>query len=127
MDTRPVSKGVFWGGWIMGILSCLMLLMSGAMKFVRPPGFEESVAQLGWDKVNMLYLGAVELACAALYLIPQTSVLGAILLTAYLGGAVATHVRIGDNFITPIIIGIVLWGGLFLRDPRIRALIPFRS
>ncbi|HEY6225817.1 MAG TPA: DoxX family protein, partial [Verrucomicrobiae bacterium] len=72
-------------------------------------------------------LGIVELTCTILYLIPQTAVLGAILLTGYLGGAIASTLRVGDGFIPTVIMGIFLWGGLFLRDPRIRALIPLRN
>lgn len=71
-------------------------------------------------------LGVTELLCAVLYAIPQTSVLGAILLTGYMGGAIATHARIGEGFIPQIIIGVLVWLGLFLRDARLRALIPIR-
>jgi DoxX-like protein len=74
-----------------------------------------------------LGLGIVELACTVIYIIPRTSVLGAILLTGYLGGAVATHLRIGEPYFMPIIFGVLVWGGLFLRDERLRALIPLRS
>lgn len=72
-------------------------------------------------------LGILEVACVVVYLIPRTAVLGAILLTGYLGGAVATHLRVGDPCFGPILLGVVLWGGLFLRDPRLRTLIPLRS
>ena len=72
-------------------------------------------------------LGVLELACTALYVIPRTSVLGAILLTGYLGGATVTHLRIGEPFWGPPLVGVFLWGGLYLRDPRLRALIPFKS
>ena len=72
-------------------------------------------------------LGVLELACTILYAIPRTSVLGAILLTGYLGGATATHVRVGDSFIMTVVLGVVVWGGLFLRDARLRALIPLCS
>jgi hypothetical protein len=72
-------------------------------------------------------LGILELSCTLLYVIPRTSVLGAILLTGYLGGATATTVRIGDPFYLPVLFGIMVWGGLFLRDPRLRSLIPLRS
>lgn len=75
----------------------------------------------------MTVLGIVELACVVIYLIPQTAVLGAILLTAYLGGATATHVRISDAFFIPIIVGMLIWLGLYLRDGRIRELLPLRS
>lgn len=123
----PVSKWTIRAGWIMGILPCLLLLFSGVAKLIKPTGFAEAVAQMGWNEATMTYLGIVEIACTILYLIPQTSVLGAILLTGYLGGATATHVRIGDQFFTPILVGVILWGGLFLRDARLRALMPYRT
>jgi hypothetical protein len=71
-------------------------------------------------------LGILELVCTVLYAIPRTAVLGAILLTGYLGGAIATHVRIGDDFTPPVIMALLLWGGLYLRDARLRALLPLR-
>lgn len=73
-----------------------------------------------------LALGILEIVCTVTYAVPRTAMLGAILLTGYLGGATATHVRIGDSFISPVILGVLVWGGLFLRDPRLRALIPLR-
>jgi hypothetical protein len=73
-------------------------------------------------------LGAIEICCALLYAIPRTAVLGAVLLTGYLGGAIATHVRVGDpSFVTPLVLGMIAWAGLYLRDPRLRALLPLRS
>ena len=104
-----------------------MLLMSGVMKFLKPTEVVEGFAKLGWPDNLAQGLGVVELVCTALYVIPRTSVLGAILLTGYLGGAIATHVRIGDPFLVPVILGVVLWLGLYLRDARLRALIPLRS
>ena len=86
----------------------------------------EGFAHLGLPESLALGLGILELACAVVYVIPQTSVLGAILLTGYLGGATCTHLRVGDPFFMPVVIGALVWGGLFLRDPRLRALIPLR-
>ena len=80
---------------------------------------------MGWTADTMFKLGFVEIGCAVLYLIPRTSVIGAILLTGYLGGAVATHVRIGDpSFVTALILGVLIWLGLWLRDPRLKAMLP---
>jgi len=110
----------------MSALPVLMLLFSAAMKFANPPPVVEGFGKLGWPENLAFGLGVVELACTIIYIIPRTAVLGAILVTAYLGGAVATHVRIGDPFIGPIIFGVFIWGGLFLRDARVRALIPLR-
>ena len=124
--STPPPKVLTWVGWILSILPSLMLVMSGVMTFVKPPGFTEGLAKIGFPESVVNGLGFVELASVLLYLIPQTSVLGAILLTGYLGGATAAHVRIHDNFLAPVIIGMVLWLGLYFRDARIRSLIPFR-
>ena len=122
---QPVpSRKMTWAGYVMSALPVLMLLFSAAMKFAKPAAVIEGFAHLGYPESLALSLGLVELTCAILYVFPRTAVLGAILLTGYLGGAIATHVRIGEPFIMPFILGVLLWGGLFLRDPRIRALIP---
>lgn len=129
-QSSPVSKGALWGGRVASALPVLMLLFSASGKFMLPPPVVEGFLRLGYAEDLALPLGIVEVACTALYLIPRTSILGAILLTGYLGGATATHVRVGDPFsmwIIPIILGVLVWGGLFLRDPRLRALIPLRS
>ena len=123
----PVSKKMLWTGRVMSALPVLMLLFSAVLKFAKPPGFAEGMAKLGIPESLALGLGILELACVIIYIIPRTAVLGAILLTGYLGGAILTHLRVGDNFIGPIVFGVFIWGGLFLRDPRIRALIPLRS
>ncbi len=126
MDSTPVtpSKGILWTGRIMSTLPVLMLLFSAAMKFSGSPDLVKGFEHLGWKIQLAPNLGVLELVCTLLYAIPRTSVLGAILLTAYLGGATATHVRVGDPFVSTIIVGAVLWGGLFLRNPRLRALLP---
>lgn len=130
MDTQApaasVSKKMCWSGRVMSALPVLMLLMSAAMKFMPPPDAAKGFEHLGWPMSLAAPLGVVELACTALYVIPQTSVLGAVLLTGYLGGATATHVRVGDPFFMPIVLGVLIWGGLFLRDPRVRALMPLK-
>ncbi len=110
----------------MTLLPVLMLLLSAVMKFAKPQPVVEGFAHLGLPLSLALGLGVVELACAVIYLIPQTSVLGAILLTGYLGGATCATLRVGDAFVGPVILGILAWGGLYLRDARMRALIPFR-
>lgn len=124
----PVSKAARLGGYVMSTLPVLMLLMSAVMKIARSPQVIEGMPQMGYPVWQAVPLGIVELVCTVLYIIPQTAVLGAILLTGYLGGATATHVRMEDpGFSTAVILGVFLWGGLFLRDPRVRALIPFRK
>lgn len=127
-QTTPVSKGVLWTGYIMSALPALLLIFSAVMKLLKPAPIVEGFTKFGYPENLIIVLGIVELACAIIYLIPQTAVLGAILLTGYLGGATATNVRVGDpSFFVPVIVGILVWGGLYLRDPRLRALIPLRS
>jgi hypothetical protein len=125
--SAPVSKKALWTGRVMSTLPVLMLLFGAVMKLVKPPGFAEGMAKFGIPVSLATGIGVLELVCTIIYITPRTAVLGAILLTGYLGGAVFTHLRIGDNFISPIVFGVFIWGGLFLRDPRIRALIPLRS
>jgi DoxX-like family len=122
----PISKTAFWTGYTMSALPVLLLLFSGVMKLMKPPAVAEGFVLLGYPESLALSLGVVELACTVAYVIPQTSVLGAILLTGYLGGATATNVRVGDSFIMPVLVGVFVWGGLFLRDQRLRALLPLR-
>ena len=127
-QVTAVSKGRLWAGRIASALPVLMLLMSAGMKFTKGPQVMEGMAKFGYAESVVIPLGIVELACTILYVIPQTSILGAILLTGYLGGATATHVRIGDvAFISPVIAGVLVWAGLYLRDPRLHALIPLRK
>lgn len=126
-QTAPGSKKMLWAGRIMSVLPVLMLLFSGVMKLMKPAPVVEGFAHLGYPASLALGLGIIELTCAVVYVIPRTSVLGAILLTGYLGGATATHLRIGEPFFMPIILGMLVWGGLYLRDDRLRSLLPLRS
>jgi hypothetical protein len=125
--TARVSKVRLWIGRVLSALAALMLLVSGIMKLVNPPAVATEFARLGYSSSSGFGIGIIEILCAVLYAIPSTSVLGAILLTGYLGGAVATHVRIGDPFLPPLIFGVLLWVGLFLRDNRMPALVPLRD
>ena len=127
LNSSSISKGARITGWVMSILPVLLLLLSATFKFLQPTGFAEGLEHMGWSADVMFKLGVVEVSCAILYLIPRTSILGAILLTAYMGGAVATHLRVGDAFIIQVLVGMLIWGGLWMRDTRIRALIPFKS
>ncbi len=98
------------------------------MKFRRTPDIADGFQKMGWSEEDALYLGITELVCTVLYAIPQTAVLGAILVTGYLGGAVATHARIHDaQLILPAIFGVLVWLGVYLRDARLRAVLPFRK
>jgi hypothetical protein len=125
LNTGP-SKKMLWAGRVISALPVLMLIMSGVMKLTRSAEVLKGFTGFGYPESVIVPLGIVELVSTLLYVIPQTSVLGAILLTGYLGGATATHVRVGEAFIAPVILGVLVWLGLFLRDPRIRALIPLR-
>jgi hypothetical protein len=126
----PVSKGMFWAGWVMTALPGLFLFADGAMKLVKPEVVVKTTVELGYAEAVIVPLGIVLLASTILYLVPKTAVLGAILLTGYLGGAVATHVRAGHGpfeILFPVVIGTLLWGGLVMRDGRLRALLPLHS
>ena len=122
-----ISKKMIWAGRIVSTLPVLMLAFSASMKFIKPPALTEGLIHLGYPENLAFALGILETICTILYIIPQTSVLGAILLTGYLGGAISTHLRVGDPFLMPFILGVFIWGGLYLRDMRVRRLIPLRS
>jgi hypothetical protein len=129
-QTAPVSKSMVWTGRVLSAIPSLFLLLDGVMKLVKPEPVVEATVRLGYREGVILGLGIVLIACTVVYLIPRTSILGAILLTGYLGGAVATHVRVDEGLFPvffPVIVGALLWGGLFLRDARLRALLPLRS
>ena len=121
-------KWVVWGGRLFSALPVLLLLFSGTMKVLRPESIVDAfVKEFGYPQSAILGIGIAELVSVALYAIPQTAVLGAILLTGFLGGAAATHVRVGQPFFAPVIVGVFVWSGLFLRDERLRALLPWRK
>ena len=125
-----VSKSALWAARIIGWLAALFLIVDAVFKFIKPAPVVEATVRLGYSESSILPLGAVLLVCTILYLIPATAVLGAILLTGYLGGAVATHVRAAEGIfpiVFPIIFGGLLWLSLYLRDVRLRALVPLRS
>jgi DoxX-like family len=122
-----LSAGEIWIGRIVSFLPALFLLVDAVMKFIKPAVVVDTTVQLGYPISIILPLGVVLLISTILYLIPRTSVLGVILLTAYLGGAVAAHVRMGGGvgpIVFPIVIGVLLWAGLYLRDRRLRVLLP---
>lgn len=111
-------------GWTLSGLGAAFMLFSASGKFLQPPAVSEMLGKLGWKMEQMQTIGVVEVACVVLFLIPRTSVLGAVLLTGYLGGATATHVRVGDLWVFPVVIGVVFWVALGLREPRMWALLP---
>lgn len=120
-----VGKGV-WVGRVITVLVGLMFLMSAFMKLKGGEQLEEGMAHLGLPESMVLPLAILEIACVVIYLVPATSVTGAILLAGYLGGAICTHWRVGDPVHIPIVLGVVLWLGLYLREPRLKALLPLR-
>lgn len=125
MNHNP--KGLTVIGLVLTVLLSLLLTFSAVMKFLRPPEMiEQFESVLGYPARLAVPIGIVELLCVVLFLVPRTAPLGAVMLTGYLGGAIATHVRIGDPFITPVIVGVVVWLALFMRDARVRALLPIR-
>jgi DoxX-like protein len=128
-EALPASKPARWTGRILSGLVIVFLMIDGAIKLVPWPVVTETMDKMGYGSSETLArsLGLVTIVCTVLYSIPPTSILGAILLTGYLGGAVATHVRVEGGMFPicfPIAFGVLLWGGLFLRDRRLRALIP---
>jgi hypothetical protein len=128
VQAMPVSRAAFWTGCVFSAVPVLMLIMSGVMKLVKPGFVVEGFTHLGWPESYALGLGILELACVVVYLIPQTAMLGAILMTGYLGGAIATHTRVGELMVAPQVgLGILVWLGLYLREPRLRALMPWRN
>ena len=125
-----MEKKHLWTGRIMIALPALFLLVDGGMKLIKPAPVVEATVRLGFPESAIFGLGIVLVSCTVVYLVRRTSVLGAILLTGYLGGAVATQVRAGDGWFPiffPVILGVLLWGGLFLRDERLRALLPWQN
>jgi hypothetical protein len=121
------SKAVIWTSYVISAIPVFMLLMSAYFKFAQGPDVEKGMMHLGWEMKVLVALAITEISCTLLYLIPQTAVLGAVLLTGYLGGATATHVRVGDPFWIPIVLGMLVWLGLWLRDDRLKALLPLRK
>ncbi|PBB97402.1 DoxX family protein [Mesorhizobium sp. WSM3862] len=130
-EAAPVSNGALWTGRALSAIVILFMIFDGVIKLPPLQIVTETMTQLGWpdDPNAARLLGIVGLISTVLYALPRTSVLGAILLTAYMGGAISTHVRIGNPLLSHTLFGVylavVLWGGLYLRDPRVRALIPF--
>jgi hypothetical protein len=108
-----------------GLIS-VPFVMSAAMKFKGGPEMAEGWKHFGWPEESQMLLGALEMASVLLYMIPKTTFLGAILLTGYLGGAIATHLRLNEAVPQQVVFGVVIWGALYLRDERLRSLLPFR-
>ena len=125
-----MSKTSWWVGRLLSFLAALFMTFDGVIHILKIVAVRDAFDKLGYPLSVAVALGIVELVCVALYMIPRTSVLGAILLTGYLGGAIATQVRVGAPLLStalfPVYVALFVWGGLYLRDDRVRALIPVR-
>ena len=129
VQTIPVVKTTLWAGRVISAFAVVFLIFDTVIKVLNMAPAVEATTQLGYPASLVVVIGIIELICLAVYVIPRTCVLGAILLTGYLGGAIATQVRAGAplfSIVFPIIVGALLWGGLFLREQRLRTLIPLR-
>jgi hypothetical protein len=127
MTTTPKT---IWIGRTLSALAILFLSFDTIVKVLRLPVAIEGTTQLGYPESTVFIIGLIQLVCLVLYVVPQTSVFGAILFTGYLGGAIATHLRIGSPLFThilfPIYVAVLIWGGLYAREPRLRAMVPIR-
>jgi hypothetical protein len=128
---NTVSKTTLWTSYVMSGLVILFMLMDSIMKFVKPPEVIEGTLTLGFAEHHLPVIGTLGLISTLLYTFPRTSILGAILLTAYFGGAIATHVRLDNPLFThtlfTVYFGILIWGGLWLRNSKLRELLPLRQ
>jgi len=129
MQQPLVSRSQLWTGRIISTVVVLFLIFDGVTKLMKDPHVLQAMARLEFTEKTIVEIGAILLICTFFYVIPQTSVLGALLLTGYLGGATAVQLRVGNPLfetLFPVIFGVLAWAGLFLREPRLRALIPLR-
>ena len=124
----PISKTALWTGRVMSALPVLLVLFGSVVKIMKTASMVEGFARAGVPERLIIPVGVIELVCVIVYVIPQTAVLGAILMTGLLGGATLTNLRIGDpTYPVPVVLGMLAWGGLYLRDVRLRDLIPTRK
>ena len=126
METAAPSKAALWAGYILTALVVLFMAFAASFGLLKPELARQGMEQMGYPSSVGTPLTVVMIACVLIYTIPRTSILGAILLTGYFGGATATHVRVGQPFYAPVAVAILVWLSLFLRDPRLRELIPLR-
>jgi hypothetical protein len=121
------AKRIVWVGRVISVLASLLFAMSAFLKLKGGPEVAQGIAHLGLPSPLIIPLSILEISCLVIYLIPATSVLGAILLTGYIGGAICTHWRVGDPFFVQIALGIFVWLGLYLREDRLKELLPLRK
>lgn len=126
-DGKKMGKAAI-AGWVLTVIVAGMLLMSAVMKITLQEAATEGLSVYGWTSARIRVLGIVEAACAVVFLVPRTAGLGAVLVTGYLGGAVATHAQFGEaDLVVPVVLGAVAWLALWLRDARVRGLLPLRG
>ena len=127
VPARATKAWQVWTGRVLSAIPVVMMVFSASMKLSHAAPFVSAwTDRLGFPESALTGIGLLELFCAVLYVVPRTSVLGAIFLAAYLGGATTAHVRVGQPFLIPVVLGILAWAGLYLRDARLRALLPLR-
>jgi hypothetical protein len=127
MFMQSPGKGALWTGRTLSLLAALPFVISGAMKLLGRPEVAQGFEHFGWPATSIALIATLELGSVILYLIPPLAVLGGIMLTGFLGGAIATHLRLGEPVYLHMVIGFLIWMGLFLREPRLRVLIPVRG
>ena len=128
MDMRNMK--LVWTGRVISVLVSCLFIFSSSMKFLYPhfyPQMPEEMAKIGLPIGILVPIGILEIMCVIVYLIPITSVLGAVLFTGYLGGAILTHLRVGQNVAMHIVLGLLIWLGIYLREPRLHSVLPFRK
>jgi hypothetical protein len=128
LQAPPRKRWILWAGWVVSLWPAFVVASSATWKLTRNAWYVAEFARIGWPESALNLLAFLQLGCIVLFLIPRTSVLGAILLTGYLGGAIATYVRIGEPYpvLVPLSTSMIAWAGLYLRDQRLRSLIPIR-
>jgi len=122
------KRWILWAGWVLSLWPAFVIVSSATWKLTRNPWYVHEFGRIGWPQGALTGLALLQLGCLVLYLIPRTAVLGAILLTGYLGGAIASYVRIGELYpvLVPLSTSMIAWTGIYLRDERLRALLPLR-
>jgi hypothetical protein len=127
-DVTPLKRWIWWASWLLSALGLFVLLTSLRWKLTRQPFYVAEWRRIGYAESALLGIGLLQLTCVVLYLIPRTAVLGMVLLTGYLGGAIASYVRMREPYpvLVPLTTALLLWAGLYLREERLRSLLPFR-
>lgn len=128
LQKQSARPWMLWAGWVLSLWPAFVIMTSATWKLTRSPFYVAEFARIGWPHSALTGLALLQLACLALYLIPPTAVLGAVLLTGYLGGAIAAYVRMGEPYpvLVPLSTSLIAWAGIYLREERLRALLPLR-